>query len=163
MKNHLNVFLLLLTLLITSFSEAQAQQNKRHFKRLHKLEGTWEMQTKKGKLYEVWTKQDAHLLQSRSFRVNGTDTLLQETVALALRDGDIFYTPTVPNQNEGQPVPFKLTKVEGRSYYFENPQHDFPQRIIYDLKSKQNLEVRIDGNTPRGFREMKFVFKKSRG
>jgi hypothetical protein len=46
-------------------------------------------------------------------------------------DKTVFYTPTVPDQNDAKPVPFRMVSYEGHVVVFENPDHDFPQRIVY--------------------------------
>jgi len=46
----------------------------------------------------------------------------------------------------GQPeATFKLIKGGDREVIFENPQHDFPQRVIYRLQSDGSLLGRIEG------------------
>ena len=46
----------------------------------------------------------------------------------------------------GQPeTTFKLIKGSAREVIFENPQHDFPQRVIYRLQSDGSLVGRIEG------------------
>ena len=89
--------------------------------------------------------------------VNGKDTIPEETVELKLANGKITFSPTVRNQNGGQPVVFTLVSIEGTKFTFENKQHDFPQRIIYDIHEK-TLSVTISGNTKNGFREIPFDF-----
>jgi len=43
------------------------------------------------------------------------------------------------------PVPFRLSEAtEGRAV-FENPDHDFPQRIIYSLDERDRLHARVEG------------------
>lgn len=46
----------------------------------------------------------------------------------------------------GQPeAAFKLVKGGDREVIFENPQHDFPQRVIYRLQTDGSLLGRIEG------------------
>ena len=46
----------------------------------------------------------------------------------------------------GQPeTTFQLIKGSAREVIFENPQHDFPQRVIYRLESDGSLVGRIEG------------------
>jgi hypothetical protein len=42
------------------------------------------------------------------------------------------------------PTAFPLARIEGRSATFENPEHDFPQRIIYRREGAR-LHARIEG------------------
>ena len=43
------------------------------------------------------------------------------------------------------PVPFRLTSVESGRVVFENPTHDFPQKIIYQRNGTHALKVTIEG------------------
>jgi len=46
----------------------------------------------------------------------------------------------------GQPeATFKLVKSSPQELIFENPAHDFPQRIIYKFSGKNVLAARIEG------------------
>jgi hypothetical protein len=44
------------------------------------------------------------------------------------------------------PTPFKLTEATATRAVFENPKHDFPQRILYTLRDGQ-LCARVEGGT----------------
>lgn len=61
------------------------------------------------------------------------------------RGNRIVYSPTVTNQNNGQPVRFELISTTGHRYIFENKKHDFPQRVIYHLVSNNAVHARIEG------------------
>ena len=147
---------LLAIILVAVTSNAQWKQED--FAPLQKLTGTWMMSLKNGQLFEVWTLTDGNTLTSKSYRVRGSDTASLETVVLSLAENRITYTPTVPNQNQGQPVQFVLTKIDNSGYSFENPQHDFPKRIIYHIKSEKELEVTIDGETKNGYKKSVYAF-----
>ncbi|MDX1388438.1 MAG: DUF6265 family protein [Acidobacteriota bacterium] len=43
------------------------------------------------------------------------------------------------------PTSFPLVALEGRRAVFENPDHDFPQRIIYEAGEDGALHARIEG------------------
>jgi Domain of unknown function (DUF6265) len=43
------------------------------------------------------------------------------------------------------PTPFRLKESNGKRVVFENPQHDFPQRIIYWLDGADSLHAKIEG------------------
>ncbi len=56
-----------------------------------------------------------------------------------------FQAPTVPDQNQGLPVYFKLKSVGKGHLLFLNSHHDFPQRIYYRLLSPDSLVAEISG------------------
>ena len=64
---------------------------------------------------------------------------------MQLKGDDLFYIPTVKNQNNGEPVSFKLVSGKNGEFVFENKQHDFPQRIIYRNPNPDSLYARIEG------------------
>lgn len=117
-----------------------------NFNKLLQLRGTWAMQTKKGLLYEEWKKTGESELIGKSYRLNENDTVVLERVKLKEEGADIFYIPSVQNQNAGQPVSFKLIRTEGNKFTFENKLHDFPQRIIYNLITNDSIVARIEGS-----------------
>lgn len=56
--------------------------------------------------------------------------------------GEIHYIPKPSGQEEAS---FKLISVSGGKFTFSNPEHDFPQRIIYGLEKRSWLIARIEG------------------
>lgn len=47
---------------------------------------------------------------------------------------------------EGKPPsPFRLVELKNKRVIFENPEHDFPQRIIYWLSDDGALHAKIEG------------------
>ena len=137
-----------------------AQYSLQDFTALHDLKGSWKMITKKGALYEHWYMVNDSVLQNKSYRINGTDTIPQETVQLKIANGIISYTSTVANENNQQPVTFILVKNENGKYVFENKAHDFPQQISYYLADKNTLNASISGTVKDKFSEILFNFKR---
>jgi hypothetical protein len=128
--------------LLLSFS--YLPDNKKVFKKLYALEGVWKMKTKKGFICEEWKKVDKNYLQSRGYMIKGTDTIINERVALKRTKDDINYISTVEDQNDKKPVAFKLTSATGNVFIFENPEHDFPKRIVYHLVTTDSLHGFVD-------------------
>jgi len=71
-----------------------------------------------------------------------------EFMRIEERGTDIFYLAK-PKENAGE-TPFKLIRSSAAEAVFENPEHDFPQRVIYRLAKSGNLEARIEGTTSDG-------------
>jgi uncharacterized protein YciI len=116
------------------------------------LAGNWEKPlNNKTKLVESWKKQNDSTFVGVSFRVSEKgDTTVSETIELRKRGTAFEYVPTVKNQNAGKPVVFTLTNLDGDSAVFENPQHDFPKRIVYLYnRSTDRLEAAISGGKKR--------------
>ncbi len=109
------------------------------------LSGTWEMyRSAGGTRLEIWTPYKDESIVGRGLMFNDKDTTMLEQIQLVYRDKEFYYIATVPDQNNGNPIEFKLVKTEGTVYTFENPNHDFPQRIIYTFKP---LAEQVENNT----------------
>ena len=128
---------------------AMAQQpvyTANEFKPLHGLTGLWKMDGKRGTVYEEWQVSGDNQLTGRSYKIKNNDTMVLENVVISLQGNAIFYTPVVRDQNNQQPVPFKLISYNNNRYVFENKEHDYPQRVIYELASANDLKARIEGS-----------------
>ena len=129
------------------------------FKKLYVLEGIWKMDGKRGPVYEEWQKMNKDHLQSRSYFVKGTDTVINERVSLTNTKAGIFYTPVVEDQNDKKPITFKMTAHGNNKFIFENPKHDFPKRIVYNLINTDSIHAFIDDGTDAG-KKQNFYFKR---
>lgn len=139
--------LLLLTGLFTGIVATGHSQSfsENDFKALQGLEGLWKMETSRGAIYEEWQAKSNNKMTGRSYRINNTDTIVMERIELYREGNDIIYSPVVTNQNNQQAVPFKLISITDGRYIFENKTHDFPQRVIYQIVSKDAMHARIEG------------------
>lgn len=145
----------LLLMLLTCFS----CQQKTTFTELEKANwflGCWENKTPEATFSEEWKIENDSLYLGKSYFINNDDTLFAETVRLEQRKNDLVYVVTVPNQNEEQPVAFKLTYSTADYLVFENPEHDFPKKITYKLVTNESLYAEISGNG----KSQGFPFKK---
>lgn len=142
-------YIITMCLLLVLTSAALAQQpvySAKEFKPLHGLTGLWKMDGTRGTLYEQWHVSGDNQLKGRSYKINNNDTMVLENVIISLQNDVIFYTPVVRDQNNKQPVPFKLISYKNNRYVFENKEHDYPQRVIYELVSANELRARIEGS-----------------
>lgn len=108
--------------------------------------GTWEMKTDKGSVFESWIKHENGNYEGTGYKLVNGEKRIRERIELIVQDGIYFYIPSVPDQNDGAPVPFKCTLMTETEMVFENPQHDFPQRISYRLISETELLAEISGS-----------------
>jgi hypothetical protein len=134
----------------------------RIFRQLHTLEGSWHMKTSKGFTGETWVKVNDRLLHNTGFVVRGKDTVITERVALYQTDSSISYISTVADQNNSKPVTFVLTSGADNIFVFENPLHDFPKRITYQLINKDSLDAWIDGGKGGGTKRTSFNYSRVR-
>jgi hypothetical protein len=96
------------------------------------MNGTWSTARPNGdERLEIWEKSTSKLYKGKGLKIVLTDTTILETLELMYADKAIWYIPTVPDQNAAKPVPFKMISTDPSKIIFENPKHDFPQRITY--------------------------------
>lgn len=150
MKNIFSILFFLMTCSNICFSQKSEQ--------LKWLAGTWTINTSNGVITEQWQVANDSTLKGKSFFIkNGTDTIPQETIELAFRNGDWHYSPIVVNQNNNQPVSFKVIFIKGTELISENPTHDFPQRIAY-RRIKNQLFASIEGRKNGKYGKQNFDF-----
>src|SRR5688500_15203981 len=104
--------------------------------------GSWENKSSEGTMTESWSVLNDSVYLGTSSYVEGGVTLFSEEIRLEQRGTDIFYIPTIKDSSGIQmqdPTRFKLTMSEGQKAKFENPKHDFPQIISYELKGDSML------------------------
>ncbi len=139
------------TLIITISILLLSCQKKaeRKFEKLEKMNwliGQWENKTPEGYLTETWTKDNDSTFSGQSyFIINEKDTVHFESIVLMQVNDDLIYQPIVKGQNEDQPVDFKLTSDAEDSFTFENPKHDYPQKITYKKINNKSLTATISG------------------
>ncbi|OPC37909.1 DUF6265 family protein [Elizabethkingia miricola] len=109
------------------------------------LIGTWENKTSRGSVYESWKKINENELSGKSYTVKGADTIIFETVQLKQEGDNLYYIPTVRNQNDGKPVSFKAYTITDHKMVFRNPEHDFPQSVSYRRLNQDSLIAEISG------------------
>jgi hypothetical protein len=138
--------------------QMNAEDNK--LKQASWVLGEWRNHTPKGVLSEVWWVKDDSTYAGRSSFVVGKDTVSSETVELGVRGGKLLYIPKVKNQNDGQPVTFTEKTVTATEMVFENPEHDFPQRITYAHPVEDSLVAVISGMKGDVEKSLKFPMQR---
>ena len=118
--------------------------------------GRWENVNGDKGVGERWVKLNATTLGGVGYSFERQDTTFTETLRIEQINSDIFYVADVPH-NPG-PVRFKLVQFDEHSAVFENPKHDFPNRIIYIRQGKDSLHVRIEGMGETEGRKADFRF-----
>ncbi len=120
------------------------------------MSGDW--QTAPGgrrQIEEHWTAAAGGSMMGVSRTVAGDKTLEFEYLRIEQREDGIYYVAHPKARCPG--TDFKLTRASATEVVFENPQHDFPKRIIY-RKTDDGLTASIDAG--EGSKGMSFVFKK---
>jgi hypothetical protein len=122
--------------------------------------GTWENKTSQGSIFETWVQHASLELRGKSYKIKGQDTLVFETIKLIEQNDSLYYEPTVKNQNQGKAVRFKMQSMDEYQVVFENPTHDFPQKISYTFMGQDSLLAEISGQMQGVERRRKFPMRK---
>jgi hypothetical protein len=109
------------------------------------LLGNWENKSPDGNLFESWKKVNDSLFIGESYFIKGKDTLHSEKIQMKQKGEALFYIATVKGQNNDKPVTFKYNDTIQKLLVFENPKHDFPQKIMYSQITKDSIVIQISG------------------
>ena len=136
--------LILLLLAIVSCKNSEKDE-KDKIKSANWLLGKWSTKTADGDLSEKWIQLNDSTFQGESFFIKGKDTLHFESILLQQNGEELIYNATVKGQNENKAVAFNMTAGTEKQLVFENPKHDYPQKITYSLINKDSLVASISG------------------
>jgi len=88
--------------------------------------------------------------------VAGDKTIEFEYLRIEQRADAIYYVAHPKGRCPG--TDFKLTRASATEAVFENPQHDFPKRIIYRKGADDSLTASIDAG--EGTKAMTFAYRR---
>jgi hypothetical protein len=106
------------------------------------IAGSWTGTAQGVEMEEHWTKPNGGSMIGIHRDVGKGRTLSFEFLRIEQQKDQIVYL-SMPN-GRSPATPFPLKEVAGTRVVFENPAHDFPQRIIY-WKDGNDLRARIEG------------------
>jgi hypothetical protein len=116
------------------------------------------METPKVTIEETWRKLGDRTFEAEGVTLSKTDrtVLAREALILAEMGGEIFYIAK-PSLNP-YPVAFRLVRLEAKTAQFENPQHDFPQKITYSRNEDGSMDARVEGSSDGKPKRISFHF-----
>lgn len=151
----------LLALLITVVScQKKESVEKDKIKVADWLIGNWENKNPDGVLTENWQKLNDSTFSASSYFIKGKDTLHFETIVLAQKGETLTYFATVKGQNDDQPVAFASTAESDKQLIFENPKHDYPQKITYTKGADKTITAEISGKLEGKLTTERFIMVK---
>lgn len=145
--------LLALAALLCAGVPAHAQQE---VDRLGWMAGCWRAEGAEPGSVEQWTAPAGGTMLGMSRTVRAGRTAEFEFMQLRhLADGTLAFVP----QPAGRPpTVFRLLRLADAEVVFENPEHDFPQRIAYARDGETRLLAHIEGQRGGAPRRVDFVF-----
>lgn len=112
------------------------------------LQGTWKMEGRE--IYEHWDQMNEHSMKGLSYALQDGKVTIMEYLEIFSEEKEVFYFATVPGQNQGESIRFAMKRADS-VFLFENPQHDFPQSVMYQILDSNMLFVRVSGGAQEGF------------
>ncbi len=141
-------FTYLLFLFITAFIFPQDMEIKNSFP------GKWKMESNNA-VYEEWKIENETELTGKSYSIKNGIRDIDEVLYIK-KFADNWAYVAVP---EGQNITlFRLVKYSFNKFVFENEEHDFPQRIIYEFHGDGKLTASVEGKVDGILKRKEFSF-----
>ena len=123
------------------------------------LSGCWAATDQDTGSGEQWMPPAGGTMLGMSRTVSDGETVAFEFIRIvSTGDGGLVFIASLSGQNT---TGFALVSVTDHEVIFENPDHDFPQRIIYRLLSDEDLIGRVEGTINGTARAIDFPLKKT--
>ena len=110
--------------------------------RLAWMAGCWVLSTGSRTVEEVWLMPAGGTMVGLARTVGASGTSFEHLVLDGRAAGTVVYRATPEG---AAPTDFTATQVTDSMAVFENPLHDYPQRIIYSRRGAESLNARIEG------------------
>jgi hypothetical protein len=159
MKNHFSLFVFLMVL----SSTATFGQSDPCVQKFSWLTGKWIMKEKGSTIIEQWSFFNGSL-KCMSYEVKGIDTTLIENASISCIGGKkvfTYYPEKTDNEGKKEPVHFVLISEANNTFVFENKQHDFPQRVVYQRLNDNECHAWIEGMQNGKMEKIDFNYKRT--
>ena len=131
------------------------------FEKMSWLSGRWEKESNGMKIIETWQRENGIGFLVQGYMLENADTVFTEFIKVTLKQGTIIYAVTLPDQNGTEPVTFKLTENTGQKVVFENPEHDYPQKITYQKHRADSMLVQLEGRSDQALKKQEYFLKRT--
>ena len=159
MKNLFAIFILSILLFSAAVSSGQSDPCVSKFSW---LTGKWSMKEKNSIIVEQWSFFNGSL-KCMSYEVKGIDTTLIENASISCIGGKsvfTYYPEKADKEGKKEPVHFVLVSEDHNTFVFENQQHDFPQRVVYQKLNETECHAWIEGMENGKMNKIDFNYKK---
>jgi hypothetical protein len=136
---------------------AGAHPNAAGVERLAWLQGCWEGGSADETVEEFWAPPRGGSMVGMSRTVRGGELAGYELVVVRERDDRLVYIAHPSGQASAE---FLSTSLSASRAIFENPQHDFPQRIGYE-RTGARLQAWIEGTKDGHTRRIEFPYRRA--
>jgi hypothetical protein len=107
--------------------------------------GEWNNTVEEKHTAEIWIKKSDSIYAGQSYMLKANDTLFSERMTIEQKNDSLFYHVKVKNQNNDEVVTFYATTISESQIVFENPKHDFPNKIVYNKINNDSIVAGIYG------------------
>jgi hypothetical protein len=146
-------FLAAVALAISSTAFAQAKVAS-----LDWMTGTWSQPGPEGRVTETWVGPENGLMVAVNLSTWKNGRRFYEFLRIEQTPEGFSYFASPGGRD---PVEFKMKEQGERKVVFENPKHDFPQRIIY-WRDGEQLLARIEGSRDSKERKEEWRFTRQK-
>jgi Domain of unknown function (DUF6265) len=100
---------------------------------------------------ETWVRLSDTTFEGKGVTTKGASSAIVDSESLRLlqMENGVFYVSKVAHNR--LPIAFELTECSPQRLVFENPAHDFPQRLEYAAEAAGQMTVRVTGGKDKGF------------
>ena len=119
------------------------------------LAGCWEQAAGPRLVEEQWSRPRGGLRLGSGRTVRGDTLVDYEQTRIFERAGRLVYGANPSGQ---APAEFESIEVSDSAVTFENPGHDFPQRVMYRRRGADSLVGRVEGTRNGKLRGVEFPY-----
>src|SRR5262249_26575711 len=120
------------------------------------MSGCWARATPSRMVEEQWMAPRAGMMLGMGRTTRGDSAVVEyEHTRIAERDGKLIYHAEPSGQ---KPADFAGVTVNDTLVIFENPTHDFPQRVIYRRRGADSLLARVEATANGQTRGVDFPY-----
>jgi hypothetical protein len=106
------------------------------------MAGTWVGESEGLRMEEHWTAPEGGLMVAMHRDVRGGRAISFEFLRIEAHGDTLVYVALPRGRHE---TPFPLKELGAKRVVFENPTHDYPQRILYWQSRPGTLSARTEG------------------
>lgn len=122
------------------------------------MAGTWTGTAEGVEMVEQWTDPKGGLMLGMHRDVKGGKAISFEFLRIVANPTGLVY---MASPRGAPPTPFPMAEIGEGRVVFANPDHDYPQRIIYRRTSDGSLNARVEGTVNGQTRFEDWTWKKS--
>ena len=124
------------------------------------MQGCWETSSPQRTIDEQWMAPRGGSMMGMSRTVRDGRLVEHELMILSERGDQLAYEAHPSGQT---PAVFTSSTITTSTVVFENPAHDFPQRIGYERKGAESLTAWVEGPQNGRTRRIEFAYQRAQG